>query len=102
MEKQQSSYKEKERTDLREPRRYKVIMYNDDFTVMEFVVEVLATVFHKSAAEAEAIMLEAHQKRTALVGIYSYDIAMTRVQKAIRMARGTGYPLRFSMSPTEE
>ena len=53
MEQQQSSFKEKERIELREPRRFKVTIYNDDFTTMEFVVKVLTTVFYKSSAEAE-------------------------------------------------
>ena len=58
MEQQQSSFKEKERTGLREPRRFKVIIYNDDFTTMEFVVKILTTVFYKSPAEAEALMMQ--------------------------------------------
>lgn len=77
-------------------------MYNDDFTAMEFVVQVLTTVFHKSAEEAEAIMLQAHQKHSAVVGIYTYDIAMTKIQKATRMAREAGYPLRFNMLPVKD
>ena len=52
MEQQQSSFKEKERTDLREPQHFKVIIFNDDFTTMEFVVKILTTIFFKSAAEA--------------------------------------------------
>lgn len=102
MEQQQSSYKEKERTGLREPRRYKVIIYNDDFTTMEFVVIVLTTVFFKSPAEAEALMLQVHKKQSAVVGIYTYDIAQSKVQKATRMAREEGFPLRLTMTPEEE
>ena len=59
MEQQQSSFKEKERIELREPRRFKVTIYNDDFTTMEFVVKVLTTVFYKSSVEAETLMLQA-------------------------------------------
>lgn len=102
MEQQQSSYKDKERTGLREPRRFKVTIYNDDFTTMDFVVKILTTVFFKSTAEAEALMLQVHKSQSAVVGIYSYDIAQSKVQKATRMAREEGFPLRLSMAPEEE
>lgn len=102
MEKQQSSYKERERIDLREPRRFKVTIYNDDFTTMEFVVKILTTVFFKSEAEAEALMMKVHQSQSAVVGIYSYDIAHSKVQKATRMARNEGFPLRLTVTPEEE
>ena len=61
MPKEQSSIRERQRTDLREPRRYKVTIYNDDFTTMEFVVQVLTQVFFKSESEAEALMLQVRQ-----------------------------------------
>lgn len=102
MEKQQSSFKEKERTDFREPKRHKVIIHNDDFTTMDFVVLILTTVFHKSAAEAEVIMLKTHQENSAVAGIYTFDIAMTKVLKATGMAREAGFPLRLSMEPVDE
>ena len=89
MEQQQSSFKEKERTDLREPQHFKVIIFNDDFTTMEFVVKILTTIFFKSAAEA-------------VVGIYTYDIAQSKVQKATRMAREENFPLRLTVAPEEE
>ena len=57
MSKEKSSIRERERLDVREPRRYQVTIYNDDFTTMEFVVKLLMTVFHKSQAEAEQLML---------------------------------------------
>jgi ATP-dependent Clp protease adaptor protein ClpS len=99
MPKQQSSIRERQRTDLREPRRYKVIIYNDDFTTMEFVVQILTNVFFKSQAEAETLMLQVHHSDKAVVGIYSYDIALSKVQKATRMARDAGFPLRLSCEP---
>lgn len=71
MEQQQSSFKEKERTDLREPQHFKVIIYNDDFTTMEFVVKILTTIFFKSTAEAETLMLQVHKSQSAVVGIYT-------------------------------
>ena len=99
MPKKQSSIRERQRTDLREPRRYKVIIYNDDFTAMEFVVLILTSVFFKSQSEAEALMLKVHHGDKAVVGIYTYDIALSKVQKATRMARDAGYPLRLTCEP---
>lgn len=100
MEQQQSSFKEKERTDLREPQHFKVIIYNDDFTTMEFVVKILTTIFFKSTAEAETLMLQ--ESQSAVVGIYTYDIAQSKVQKATRMAREENFPLRLTVAPEEE
>jgi ATP-dependent Clp protease adaptor protein ClpS len=99
MPQEQSSTRERQRTNLREPRRYKVIIYNDDFTTMEFVVMILTTVFLKSQPEAEALMLQVHHSSKAVVGIYTYDIALSKVQKATRMARDAGYPLRLTCEP---
>lgn len=102
MGKQQSSYKEKERIQLREPRRFKVIIHNDDFTTMDFVVNILITVFLKSSAEAETLMLKVHEKQSAVVGIYTYDIAKSKIDKATRMALEADFPLRLTMAPEEE
>ena len=99
MEQQQSSYKEKERIDLR---RFKVTIFNDDFTTMEFVVKILTTVFFKSTMEAEALMMQVHKSESAVIGIYTYDIARSKVQKATRMAREEGFPLRLTVTPEEE
>ena len=102
MAKKQSQLRERQRTDLREPRRYKVIIYNDDFTTMEFVVMILKQVFLKSDEEAEALMLQVHHSDKAVVGIYSYDIAVSKTRKSINMAREQGYPLRLTVEPEEE
>lgn len=102
MEQQQSSYKERERIDLREPRRFKVTIFNDDFTTMEFVVKILTTVFFKSMIEAETLMMQVHKTESAVVGVYTYDIAQSKVQKATRMAREKDFPLRLTVSPEEE
>ena len=99
MPKQQSSIRERSRTDIREPRRYKVTIHNDDFTSMEFVVRILVEVFFKNHAEAEALMLQVHHSDKAVVGIYSYDIAVSKVHKATRMAREEGFPLRLTYEP---
>mgnify|MGYP002622432668 FL=1 len=102
MAKEQTGLRERQRTDLREPRRYKVIIYNDDFTTMEFVVMILKQVFFKSEEEAQALMLQVHHSDKAVVGIYSYDIAVSKANKATSMARENGYPLRLTVEPEEE
>ncbi|MCR5729077.1 MAG: ATP-dependent Clp protease adaptor ClpS, partial [Ruminococcus sp.] len=72
----------KERTDIRvkEPKQYNVIMINDDFTTMEFVVAVLVDIFRKDEVTAQAIMMKVHKSGQAVVGKYPYDIAATRVK----------------------
>ena len=99
MEKQEISIKEREPTNIKEPRRFKVIIHNDDFTTIEVVVKILTTVFYKSTIEAESLMLMVHKSQSATVGIYSYDIARTKIAKATSMARDEGFPLRLSMAP---
>ena len=99
MAKEQSQIRERQRTNLKEPRRYKVIIYNDDFTTMEFVVMILVEVFLKSEEDAQALMLQVHHSDQAVVGIYSYDIAVSKVLKATRMARDEGFPLRLTYEP---
>jgi ATP-dependent Clp protease adaptor protein ClpS len=99
MPQEQSATRERQRIDLSEPRRYKVTIYNDDFTTMDFVVRILTQVFYKSQAEAEQLMLAVHHSDKAVVGIYSYDVAVSRVQKATRMAREEGFPLRLTYEP---
>lgn len=102
MPKEQSQLRERQRTDIREPRRYKVIIYNDDFTTMEFVVMILQQVFFKSEEEAQALMLQVHHSDKAVVGIYSYDIALSKARKATNMAREKGFPLRLTVEPEEK
>ena len=102
MAKQQSQLRERQRTDLREPRRYKVIIYNDDFTTMEFVVMILKQVFFKSEEEAQTLMLQVHHSDKAVVGIYSYDIAVSKARKATTMAREQNYPLRLTVEPEDK
>ena len=102
MAKEQTNIRERQHTNLREPRRYKVTIYNDDFTTMEFVVKVLTQVFFKSEAEAETLMLQVHHSDKAVVGIYSYDIAVSKMRRATNMAREQGFPLRISVEPEDE
>ena len=87
----------KERT--KEPRKYKVIIVNDDFTTFEFVVIILTTVFFKTNQQAEEIAETTHIHQKATVGTYSYDIAKSKVAKATAMARAENFPLRFEIQP---
>ena len=80
---------------IKEPKRYNVVMLNDDFTTMDFVVEILIDIFHKEQLTAEAIMLDVHKKGKAVVGTYSYDIAMTKTRTAMQRARDEGLPFRM-------
>lgn len=82
---------------LKEPDEYRVILLNDDFTTMEFVVSVLMTVFHKAIPEATRIMLDVHKKGRGIVGVYSYDIAATKISQVHQLAKQNGFPLRCTM-----
>jgi ATP-dependent Clp protease adaptor protein ClpS len=81
--------KEKSKT----PAQYNVLLKNDDYTTMEFVIHVLKSVFHKSATEAEKIMLTIHYKGVGLCGTYIYEIAETKKDRTLAMAREQGFPL---------
>ncbi len=91
------SVKERTKSRIKEPRLYNVIMHNDDFTTMEFVVEVLVDIFHKDEVTAQAIMLNVHKKGKAVVGKYPYDIASTKVNAALSRAKSQGYPFRMTV-----
>lgn len=81
------------KTRLEKPKLFKVILHNDDFTTMEFVVFVLEYVFSRNEAEAVAIMLSVHNSGQGVAGIYPYEIATMKCQKAINLARSREYPL---------
>ena len=78
---------------IRIPSRFEVILLNDDYTSMEFVVEVLRRFFHKEFQAAEAIMLKIHIDGEAVCGTYSYDVAQTKVSQVIEYSRKTEQPL---------
>jgi ATP-dependent Clp protease adaptor protein ClpS len=84
------------KTESVEPKLYKVILHNDNYTTMDFVVEVIIRIFHKPAAEATKLMLEVHKKGSANAGIYPYDIALTKVAEVHEMAKKNEFPLRSS------
>ena len=86
-----------EETPVELPPESKVIFYNDDFTTMEFVTEVLVSIFNKSHEEAEALMMEVHTNGSAVVGAYTYDIAISRKRLTISIARKNGFPLRVEI-----
>jgi ATP-dependent Clp protease adaptor protein ClpS len=78
---------------LVEPSRYKVLLHNDDYTTMDFVVEILVTIFHKNMAESEQIMFAVHKNGKAVCGVYSYEIAETKVHQVKQLAKKSGFPL---------
>jgi len=83
--------------ELEEPPMYKVLLHNDDYTTMDFVVEILKTVFHKSEEEATRIMLHVHYNGIGVCGVYPAEIAETKVEIVHSLARQHGFPLRCSM-----
>lgn len=85
------------RTAPKEPRKYNVIILNDDFTTFEFVIMVMMTVFSKTREEAFNIAETTHVHQKATVGSYTLDIARSKVGKATAMARAEGFPLRFEI-----
>ena len=89
----------KERVEIKkqEPTLYKVLLLNDDYTTMEFVVLVLENVFQKSPAEAYRIMMQVHRDGSGIAGVYPLEIADTKVDTVISMARGAGFPLRATL-----
>jgi ATP-dependent Clp protease adaptor protein ClpS len=81
------------------PRRYKVILHNDDYTTMEFVVDVLRQFFHKNESEAVHIMLTVHKKGKGTAGVYTRDVAETKVVEVTEHARHHGMPLLLTSEP---
>ncbi len=96
MAKEQSQSNIRERIEIKEPHKWAVILWNDDFTTMEFVVSMLREVFLKDEAQAEQLMLKVHEQGHAVAGTYSYDVAVTRTKWALGLAREAGFPLRIT------
>jgi len=88
---------EKTSPKTQKPTLYRVILHNDDYTTMQFVVEVLETVFHKSPAEAHRIMMQVHTRGHGVCGAYPYEVAETKVALVHDLARQSGFPLRASL-----
>jgi len=79
---------------VKKPKMFKVVLYNDDYTTMEFVVDILISIFNKQRSEATQIMLDVHKKGKGVCGIYTYDIAITKVNQVHKFARLYEYPLK--------
>lgn len=87
------------KTDPQTPPRYKVLLLNDDYTPMDFVVAVLVRFFRKSVDDAYQIMYAVHEQGVGVCGVYSFEIAETKVSQVTRAARDAGHPLRCTMEP---
>ena len=83
--------------DTEEPPMYKVLLHNDDYTTMEFVVHILMAVFHKSLEESTAIMLNVHRRGIGFCGLYPYEVAETKVETVHARAKEAGFPLQCTM-----
>ena len=83
--------------DLQEPKKYKVFLLNDDFSTMDFVIDILVIVFRKTVDEASAIMLNIHNNGRDICGVYTHEIASTKVAQVKTMAREKGFPLKAVM-----
>ena len=79
--------------DLEEPKMFKVLLHNDDYTSMDFVVEILMGIFHKTQAQAEQIMIQIHEKGKGVCGVYSFEIAQTKAEQVKQLAKKNEFPL---------
>jgi len=87
---------------LARPRLYKVILHNDDFTTMEFVVALLIHVFHHDETNAQQIMLHIHQTGMGIAGVYTYEVAETKVAQVRELAEKAEFPLLCTLEPDEQ
>ena len=87
---------------LKRPRLFRVLLHNDDYTSREFVVQVLHTVFHRDEQDAIRIMLHVHHNGVGVAGVFTREVAETKIQRTERLARQQEFPLRLTMEPEEE
>ena len=92
---------EKTRVKLKRPKLYKVLLHNDDFTTMEFVVDILMRIFQRSESEATAIMLHVHRNGMGVAGVYTYEIAEAKVAETMKEAEEAEFPLLCTLEPDE-
>jgi len=85
--------------ELKEPELYRVLLHNDDYTTMEFVVMILMNIFRLAEADAFRVMLNVHHAGIGVAGVYTYEVAETKVRKVLDLAREHEFPLRCSMEP---
>jgi ATP-dependent Clp protease adaptor protein ClpS len=90
---------ERTKQETKKPELYKVVLLNDDYTTMDFVIEVLETIFNKQPAEAFRIMMMVHTQGKGLCGVYPHEVAETKVDAVMEAARDNGFPLRAAMEP---
>jgi ATP-dependent Clp protease adaptor protein ClpS len=91
----------KERTRTKKPPMYKVLLHNDDYTTKEFVVMILQAIFHKGEAEAVRIMMHVHNNGIGVAGVYTYEVAETKIAKTTQLAQSYEYPLQCSLEPAD-
>tara|TARA_B110000046_G_scaffold184812_1_gene224353 strand:- start:1941 stop:2237 length:297 start_codon:yes stop_codon:yes gene_type:complete len=87
-------YELEDDTELKEPKKYKVLLLNDDFSTMDFVIEILTVIFRKTYEESKAIMLNIHTNGKAICGIYTKEIALTKVSQVQTMSKKENFPLK--------
>jgi len=87
----------RERVETKEPPLYKVLLHNDDYTTMEFVIAVLQNVFHKSNSDATRIMLNVHHEGVGVAGIYTKEVGETKISLVHELAQKNNFPLRCSL-----
>ena len=97
--KRQEGVQVQERPKTKKPPLYKVLLHNDDYTTKEFVVMVLQGIFHKSEVDATRIMMHVHDNGVGVAGVYTYEVAETKIAKTTALARRYEYPLQLSMEP---
>ena len=90
-----------EQTTLKKPPLYKVLLHNDDFTTMEFVVYVLQTIFQRTEGDAVHIMLKVHHEGVGVAGVYTYEVAETKAEKVKILAEANEYPLLCTVEESE-
>jgi len=90
-----------DKTKVQEPKMYKVLMHNDDYSTMEFVIHVLMKFFNKTYDEAHAIMLKVHHDGVGLCGIYTFEVAESKSAKVNKYSRGKGHPLKSTFEPCD-
>jgi ATP-dependent Clp protease adaptor protein ClpS len=91
--------RERTKQETKKPELYRVLLINDDYTTMDFVIEVLENIFHKQPAEAFRIMMAVHTQGKGLCGVYPHEVAETKVAAVIEQAREAGFPLLAAMEP---
>ena len=86
---------------LQQPRKYKVLLHNDDYTTMEFVIHILKKFFNKTSVDAQRIMMHVHTKGVGVCGVFTYEVAESKVAQVTKYARKNGHPLRCTCEPCD-